>query len=143
MNLKLALVRSCGESGCSVAPLDSDSTLEITFSRLVRDRIRIQPGHLVAFNTDKNPPEIVWRWIRTVVIELKSDSVMVDDMMGHPAQVSTVDELPLDLAEGDQVWACGTGSGFEIHDIILDGKPNEPNRLLTYITPIIEETYSK
>ena len=143
MNLQLALVRSCSETGCSVAPLDRKSSIDVNFSNLVQDRIRISPGHLVALNTEKTPPEIVWRWIQTVVLEIKPDAVVVDDMLGHPAQVCNIDELPLDLAEGDQVWACGTGNGFEIHDVILDEKPTEPNRLLEYITPINEQIYDK
>jgi len=68
-----------------------------------------------------------------------ADIVVVDDMQGHPAKVSLVSDLPLILTLDDEVWTCGTGHDFEIHDIILDGKPTHPDRLLKYITPIIEK----
>ena len=67
--------------------------------------------------------------------------IVVDDMKGHPAKVSLVSDLPLTLALDDEVWTCSTGSGYEIHDIILDGKPAHPNRMLEHITPLIEATY--
>ena len=143
MKLKLAIVRSCNDVGCTVAPLDNDSPIEVNYSRLVQNRIKIRPGQMVALNIEGNPPEIVWRWIRAAVIDLKPDVIVIDDKQGHPAQVNLVNELPLTLSEVDEVWACGTGSNFEIHAMIVDGKPTKPNRLLKYITPIIEEIYRK
>ena len=142
MNLKLAIVKSCSETGCRVITLDSNSPLNVNYSKLVQDRIKIRPGQMVALNTETNPPEIVWRWIRTAVFELTADVIVVDDMQGHPAQVSRVNELPLILSENDEVWACSTGSNFEVHDIIMDEKPTKPNRLIKYITPIINDIYN-
>lgn len=141
MKLELAIVLSCTKTGCCVAPLKSNSQIEVRYSALVQDRIMIRPAQMVALNTDSSPPEIVWRWLRAAVIELTSDVVVVDDMQGHPAKVSRVSDLPLTLTVDDEVWTCGTGSDFEIHDIIVAGKPTHPNRLLNYITPIIEEIY--
>lgn len=141
MKLELAIVLACNKIGCRVVPLKNNSPIETRYSSLVQDRIKIQPEQLVAINTDTNPPEIVWRWIRAAVIELAADIIVVDDVKGHPAKVSLVADLPLTLELGDEVWACSTGHACEIHDIILDGKPPHPNRLLNYITPIIEEIY--
>jgi hypothetical protein len=101
----------------------------------------IQPEQMVAVNTEANPPEIVWRWIRAAVIEINANITVVDDMQGHPAEVSLIPDLPLPLKLNDEIWTCGTGRDYEIHDIIIDGKPRHPNRLLKYITPIIEEIY--
>ena len=141
MKLELAIVLSCTETGCRVAHLKSDSHIDVHYASLVQDRIMIQPEQMVALNVDANPPEIVWRWIRAAVIEINADIIVLDDMQGHPAKVSLVSQLPLTLAVDDEVWACGTGQAFEIHDVIVAGKPNHPERLLRYITPIIEEIY--
>ena len=141
MKLELAIVLTCNKSGCRVAPLKDNSPIEARYSSLVYDRIKIQPEQLVAINTYTNPPEIVWRWIRAAVIELTPGIVVVDEMQGHSAKVSPVQELPLRLELDDEIWTCGTGHDFEIHDIIVDGKPAHPDLLLKYITPIIEGIY--
>ena len=141
MKLELAIVLSCTKTGCHVAPLKNNSHINVRYSSLVQDRIMIRPEQMVAVNTDTNPPEIVWRWLRAAVIDLTTDIIVVDDMQGHPAKVSLVSELPLTLTVDDEILTCGTGQDFEIHDIIVDGKPTHPKRLLRYITPIIEEIY--
>jgi len=141
MKLELALVSACGKTGCSVILLANNSDIKVFYSSLVQERIKIQKDHLVAINMAANPPQIVWRWIRAAVIELGADIIVVGDMHGHSGQVSLAPELPLELSLDDEVWACGTGSAYEIHDIIPDGKPAHPDRLLKYITPIIEGIY--
>ena len=141
MKLELAIVLSCTKTGCRVVPMKSNSLIEVRYSSLVQDRIMIQPGQMVALNTDKKTPEIVWRWIRAAVIELNADIIVVGDMQGHAGKVSLVSDLPLTLELDDEVWTCGTGRAYEIHDIILDGKPTHSNRLLKYIKPIIEDIY--
>lgn len=95
MKLKLALVLTCNENGSSVKTVPDNSTFEAVFSSLVvQKRIKIQPDQLVAINMDANPPEIVWRWLRAVVLETGGDTVVVDDIKGHPAKVSSVSDLP-------------------------------------------------
>jgi hypothetical protein len=142
VKLELAIASTCTKTGCVVESLEG-TLKEALYSSLVRDRIKVQPEQLVAINVDKNPPEIVWRWIRAAVIELDAAIVAVDDLQGHPAKVSLVSDLPLSLDIDEEVWACGTGQGFQIHDKIVDGKPAHPSRLLSYITPIIEEIYQR
>ncbi len=141
MKLELAVVITCHETGCHVRMLADDVPVEMLYSSLVKDRIKIQPEQLVAVDTDANPPVIVWRWLRAAVIELTPDIVVVDDMKGYAAKVSPVSSLPLTLEIDDEVWACSTGRDYEMHDIISDGKPTHPNRMLKYITPIIEDIY--
>ncbi len=141
MKLELAIVLACNETGCRVEPVKDNSSIEAKYSSLVQNRIKIQPEQLVAINTEINPPEIVWRWLRGAVVERTTDIIVVDDMQGHPAKVSLVSDLPLTLEIDDEVWTCSTGRAYEIHDIILNGKPTHPDRLLKYITPIIEEVY--
>lgn len=98
---------------------------------------------MVAIDMTTNPPEIVWRWLRAAVIEISTSITVVDDMQGHPTEVKITPDLPLTLELDDEVWACSTGSDYEIHDIILDGKPTHPNRMLDYILPIIEGIYQR
>jgi len=141
VTLELAIVFACNKTGCGVSLVKDNAAIEAPYSSLVQDRIKIQPQQLVAIDTDTNPPEIVWRWLRAAVIELSGDIIVVDDMLGHPAKVSLVPDLPLTLELDDEVWVCSTGRDYEIHDIILDGKPAHPNRMLEYITPIVEEIY--
>lgn len=141
MKLELAIVLACSDAGCHVKLLEDDAPIKVRFSSLVQNRIRIQPAQLVAVDTSANPPEIVWRWLRAAVIELDTEVVIVDDMQGHPARVSRVPDLPLTLALDDEVWVCGTGRAFEAHDVIVDGKPAHPDRVLDYIVPIIDEIY--
>jgi hypothetical protein len=142
MKLELATVLDCCDIGCRVNLIKSDVIIEARFSSLVQNRIMIQPTHMVAVDVSANPTEIVWRWLRAAVIELKADLVVVDDMQGHPAKVSRVPELSLTLELDDEVWVCGTGRAYEVHDIIVDGKPAHPERLLGYIFPIIDEIYT-
>ena len=141
MKLELALVLTCDKTGCRVARLKDNVHIEACYSSLVQDRIMIQPDQLVAIDTGINPPEIVWRWVRTAVIELAADSIVLVDKQCHPAEVTLVSEMPLTLNIDDEVWVCSTGGDYEIHDVIVDGKPTHPNRMLRYIAPIIEEIY--
>ena len=142
MKFMLATAVSCSKTSCVIMPLGSKTQIAAQYSTLVQDRIMIRPEHLVVINTNPNPPEIMWRWLRGVLIELSTNTITVDDMQGHPAEVKLVPELPLQLSLDDEVWMCGTGDAFEIHDLIIDGKPAHPERLLEYITPIIEKIYS-
>ena len=141
MKIQLALVLTCNENGCLVETLPEKGTLKAVYSSLVQDRVMIQPEQLVALDLEPDPPEIIWRWLRGLVIELGEEAIVVDDMQGHPASVTLVPELPLTLALDDEVWICGTGRDFEVHDLILDGRPTHPEQVLKYITPIIEEIY--
>ena len=141
MKLELAIVLACNETVCRVKSLENDAFIEAHYSGLVKDRIRIRAAQLVAIDVSKNPPEIVWRWLRAAVIELNGDMVVVDDMQGHPAKVSRVPGLPLNITPDDKVWVCSTGHAYEVHDLIVDGKPAHPDRLLEYIAPIINEIY--
>ena len=140
MKLELAIVLACTKTGCRVITL-KDVNIEARYSSLVQDRVMIQPKQLVVVDTNTNPPEIVWRWLRAAVIEINSDIVVIDDMQGHPGKVSLVLDLPLPLTLDDEVWVCSTGRAYEVQDIIVDGKPTHPKRLLEYIVPIIDEVY--
>ena len=144
MKLELAVVMACTEAGCRVKSLGKGTPFEARYSQLVKNRIRIQPNHLVAVDRIGNSPEVVWRWIRAAVLEVKEHTVdVVGDLDGHRGEVDRVPDLPLELNLDDEVWVCGTGRAYEVHDLILDGKPTHPERLVEYITPIIEGIYQE
>jgi hypothetical protein len=72
---------------------------------------------------------------------LDGERVLVDEMGGEPASLLRVPGLPLTLALDDQVWICSTGPDDEVHDVVVDGIPAHPERVLDHIAPIIEEVY--
>lgn len=143
MNLKLAVVTICYDLGCDVRLCGTDAELFAHYSSLVKDRIHIQPEQLVVIDLEKNRPEILWRWLKCVVIELSENLIVVDNRQDHPAVVTLVPELPLNLEVGDEVWACSTGEGYEIHGLLQDMEPAHQARLLNYITPLINRIYQR
>lgn len=142
MDLELAVTISCTDTGCQVKLLRSDEVIETRYSDTVRDRIQIEPQQLVAIDMGLPTPEIIWRWIRAIVLEVNDSSVGIEDYWGHIGFVSRVAALPLSLSIADEVWCCNTDKDHEVHDRIVDGKPANPHQLLEYITPIIERIYS-
>ncbi len=142
MNIELAVTTSCTETGCQVQLVSNDKVISTHYSALVLDRIRIRKQQLVAIDSSPPIPEIVWRWVRAIVLEVNDESIGIDDCMGKIAFASRVSTLPLSLSIGDEVWFCNTDQELEVHDLIVNGKPAHPNQLIEYITPIIERVYA-
>lgn len=142
MNLELAVTVSCTDMGCQVKLISNDEVIETKYSKLVHDRIRIEPQQLVAIDTSLQIPEIIWRWVRAIVIEVNESSVGIKGGSGKVDFTSRVAKLPLKLSIGDEVWFCNTDQDLEVHDQIINGEPSHPNQLLEYITPIIERVYA-
>lgn len=142
MNLELALNVSCNDTGCHVLLVRNDEVIDTKYSHLVQDRIRIKPQQLVAIDTSQQIPELVWRWVRAIVIEVNETSLGIKGGSGRVDFASRVSQLALNLSIGDEVWFCKTDQDLEVHDQIMDGKPAHPDQLLEYITPIIERVYS-
>jgi hypothetical protein len=142
MNLELALTKSCTNMDCLVKLLKSGDDIEAKYSALVQNRIKIQPQQLVAIDTNLQIPEIIWRWISAIVIEVNENSVGIQGGTGKTDFASRVAILPLNLSIGDEVWFCKTDQDLEVHDLSIDGEPVHPQQLLEYITPIIERVYA-
>jgi hypothetical protein len=142
MNLELAVISSCTEKGCQVKLVRSGEVIAATYSGRVRDRIQIKPLQLVAIDIGLPIPEIIWRWIRAIVLEVNEKSVGIEGSLGQLDFAARVTTLPLSLSIGDEVWFCKTDMELEVHDKIVNGKPAHPHQLLEYITPIIERVYS-
>jgi translation initiation factor IF-1 len=144
MNLRLAIVLSCGETGARIQFLEDGESVETRHSRLVQaHNIRILPDELVAVDMDPEPPEIVWRWLRGTVDKFEGDRVVVK-VTDHPctlASVARVDEFDLPLEIGAGVWCTSTPDDLAIHDLIHEGKPTQPKRLLAHHRSVIEAVY--
>ena len=143
MKLELALAVSCNESGCIVRTIRSDIEVEAHYSSKVRGNIRISPGHLVAIDLSTKPPDIKWRWVPVKVNRLEGDRIIVSDEDFKLISVASVEELDLGIAPGDSGWVCGMPEDKELHDKIIGGKPANPEKLLRYIQPTIEEIYTQ
>jgi hypothetical protein len=142
MNLELAVTVSCTDTGCQVRLVKSDEVVKTKYSDLVHDRIRIEPLQLVAVDTSFQIPEIIWRWVRAIVLEVNESSVGIKGASGKVDFASRVPKLPLNLSIGDEVWFCKTDQELEVHDLIVQGIPAHPRKLLEYITPIAEGVYA-
>ncbi|NIM94643.1 MAG: hypothetical protein GTO18_13160 [Anaerolineales bacterium] len=140
MELELGIVENCHPHGCNVVHMD-DRIIETRYSHLVQDRIQIRPGQLVALDMSEDPARIMWRWVRVQVFEFRDGRVIVDDGKCQLISLSLVEELGLDIAKGDDVWVCNVGHDGEIHDRVIDGRPEHPEQLITYITPFINVEY--
>ncbi len=142
MKLKLAIVRSCDQDGCIVNRIEDGEELSISYSRLVKGRIKISKDHLVALDTDPSPMELVWRWIRAEVDQVEAGSVVLDDRRGQliPAFIPT--ELELDLKAGEEVWACKTAESVEVHARTSGFGRAQEERLISYFQPVIEKHYA-
>lgn len=143
MKLELALVLSCTNTGCLVSMVIGDEQVETRYSSRVQDRIMIEPNQLVAIDKSVDPPETIWRWVPVKVDKLEEDRVVVSDDNCRLVSVAYVHALNLDIEPGDDVWVCGVGHDYEVHDKITGGKPKHPEKLLAYIEPIIISIYKE
>jgi hypothetical protein len=143
MKLELAIVLSCTDIGCLVRVLRDDKRIETRYSELVKDRIKISPGQLVAIDKGVDPSETVWRWVHAKVKKFEGDRAIVSDDKKESVSVAFVQELNLDIQPGDDVWVCGVGYDYEVHDKIVEGKPAHPEKLLAYIEPTITSIYEE
>ena len=63
MDLGLAIVSSCTDTGCQVEFLDSRVPAVADYSEpMIEHKIRVEPGHLVAVDSRATPPRVVYRW---------------------------------------------------------------------------------
>jgi hypothetical protein len=138
MQLELAIVQNCTSTGC-VVQLLNDDLLNVNYSVLVQNRVPIRQQQLVAIDTEVTPPQIMWRWHRVRVQEVKPERIVA--FLGNGTLVNLVrkEALEVQLAEGDEVWTIGLSEDqMEVHEHVRDGKPAHPVRLLSYIQPTIE-----
>lgn len=141
MDLELALVLSCEGTGCLVQYLEGGEPVQTRFSAAVKDRVRIRRKQLVAVDRSSDPPQLVWRWHRAEVLELRASSAVVG---AHGVCV----EVPspgadLALAVGDEVWVAGTAEGDCMLDRVVADAPQHADRLRREAFPMIEAKYAR
>jgi hypothetical protein len=135
LNLELATVVACDDTGCRVQLIESNQTITATFSAKVRDNIRIRQRQLVAVDTSVSPPEITWRWFIGEVEWLDETSVSVrrlDRSPGDVVAISNADRIP--VAIGDVVY-YGHGEAFGLVSREVDGRPENVAGLASRYLP--------
>lgn len=142
MKLKLGIVMSCDPDGCIVSSIGDGEEFSAKFSPLVKGRIKISKNQLVALDLARSPKELVWRWIAAKVDRLENDTVVLDDGRCQLLQATNPPELNLHLEAGDEVWACKTEEGAEVHARTEDLDHAHEERLVRYVRPMIEKQYA-
>lgn len=142
MDVIFATVLSCDGTGCNISYVDGPKTPEwADYSAPVRDRIRIRRRQLVAVDRAVQPPQIVWRWYRGEVLELRPTGALVGSH-GICAELPLRDPS-LILQQGDEVWFGGYGGEMAIHDIVHEDRPADPEALAAEAFPRIEAWYAE
>lgn len=140
MDLVFATVLSRDEKGCTIRYLAGDQTpVWVPYSAAVTEHIYIRRRELVAVNRATEPPQIVWRWIRAEVLELRGDRVVAGSH-GLCAEMTPRD-LTLPLKKGDAVWVGGYGGEKYIEDLARGDGPADPDGLAAVAFPLIEARY--
>ena len=140
MDLELALVLSCDETGCLVQYLEGGEPLQTIYSAAVKDRIRIRRRQLVAVDRSSDPPQSVWRWQQAKVLEVRAAHVVVGARsICVEARVRRPD---LTLPVGERVWVAGTADGPHIFDRVVNGRPEHPDRFRQEAFPLVEAEYA-
>jgi hypothetical protein len=142
MDLVFATVLSRDQKGCTIRYLNGDQTPVWTpYSSAVGEHIHIRRRELVAVERSTEPAQIVWRWIRAEVLELRGDRV-VAGAHGLCAEMTSRDPA-LHLEKGDEVWVGGYGGEKHIEDLVRGDGPAHPEALASVAFPLIEAFYAQ
>ena len=134
MRLELATVISCGPDGCLVTPLADGPAIETRYSDLVKDRVKIRPGQLVAIDQDPPVPEIAWRWYPARVVDAGEVVVTLQERE-RQLNAARVPGLDISPRVGDTLLVTGMAGTWEIHDRVVDGRPVDPSQMSEKILP--------
>ena len=140
MDLQLAIALSCTDAGCQVHLLDEKSRLDAAYSEpVVEYGIIVRPGDLVAVNRETDPPQVVFRWALAAVEQVEGERIFIDTPCSRGRPMVRAEGLEADIAAGDKVF---TANG-QVHDISVDGRPDNPERLRLAFFPHIRAMYQK
>jgi hypothetical protein len=130
MDLQIATVVSCSETGCLVQPIHEQVTIETRYSQpVVKYNIPIHPQHFVIVDSDTTPPETIFRWRRGTVTGLHGDHVEVD-MEGKQVPAQRDVGFEGELQVGDEVVLAGfNDQNRHVIDTVVDGAPVHPGKL--------------
>ncbi|MCP4543900.1 MAG: methyltransferase domain-containing protein [Chloroflexi bacterium] len=140
MDLELAIASSCTEKGCQVQFVDSGVQVNADYAELfIEHRIAVNPGDLAVVDRGTNPPQVVYRLPLAQVERLEDENILVHAVCGHFKPQTPVHGLETNVALGDYVFiAFG-----QVHDVSIDGRPANPERLRAVFFPMIQALYQQ
>ena len=136
MNLQLAIAETCSPDGCQVKLLSDGRSLNAPYLALMKGRVIVYPGQLVALNMDMAVPEISWRWHRLKVIEAQPGGALLDERGLRQVTGTLAPGLALDLTPGQTVFTNGNQEGScEIQALLLGDQIAQPEQFEQVILP--------
>lgn len=138
MNLHLAVVLDCWNTGCRVLPLESNQPLDAVYADPMVDfGILVRPKDLVAVDFGTTPPRIVFRWMLTSIVKIEDRQVYTLEGDIQPDRMA--DYLHVPLIEEDDVYIA---NGL-VCDRAENEQPMHPDILCQEFYPQIEEMYRR
>jgi hypothetical protein len=138
LNLQLAIAEECSPEGCQVKLLSDGRVLSALYLAMMKGRVIVHPGQLVALNMDMAVPEISWRWHRLKVIKVQPGGALLDDRGLRQVTGTLAPGLALDLMPGQTVFTNGNQEGScEIHGLLLGDQIAQPEQFEQVILPRI------
>jgi SAM-dependent methyltransferase len=140
MDLELAIASSCTDRGCQVQFVDSGVQVNSDYSELVVEhRITVIPGDLVAVDRGVSPPQVVFRLSLSQVERLEGKKIHVRASDGDFRTLTLAQGLEANVAPDDYVFfAFG-----QVHDVVVNGHPANPERLRAAFFPMIQALYQR
>jgi hypothetical protein len=144
MDLQIATVLSCSDTGCCVQPIHEQAAIETRYSRpVVKYSIPIHPQHFVIVDNDTTPPETIFRWRRGTVTGLHGDRVEV--AIGGEQVLAWRDRaLEVELQVGDEVVISGfNDQNRHVIDVVTGGVPAHAGRLRAEWFPLMKDAQAR
>ncbi len=141
MDLELAIVSSRADRGCQVQFVDSGVRADAGYSELVVEhRIAVNAGDLVAVNRTSSPPQVVFRLPLAQVERVEEDGhILINAVCGDFKPHTPAENLDVDVSPGDRVFVAFG----KVHDVAVDGRPANPERLRATFFPVIQSMYQR
>ncbi len=120
--------------------IETNQTIQATFSAKVRDRIRVRQQQLVAVDTSASPPEISWRWFIGEVESTEGATASIrrlDMPAGSCEVIANADGVA--VKAGDIVF-YGHGEDYGVVARAANGRPEDPGALASRYLPEVEAT---
>ena len=120
MELKLAIVQTCDNTGCRVHLLDGKQQVDTVYAQpILTYNLVIRPTDLVAVDVANRPYRTVARWQRVTVSQVEDDTIWVDDGSTALRAINCPSERYMSIAIGDELLLWGD----EIADRIEEDFP--------------------
>jgi hypothetical protein len=130
MNLQIALVLSCTDTGCRVQPIGGEAPIETLYSKpILKYNIPIHPDQFVIVDNDTVPRETIFRWSRGTIKRLDDDKMELE-IRGKRLAARRSNTLDGGIQVGNEVVVAGfNDDNREVIDVVVDGIPSQVNRL--------------